>query len=101
MSAAPVTPLDQKCQLQRYIEENGADIVLRGKSYRLDNVRIEKGLGGFADAYTVRAKYLAMQTAGAVIGRPGAEAWLIMRTTGGGAVLAKFAVHQGKVLELA
>ncbi|PWC98743.1 MULTISPECIES: hypothetical protein [Pseudomonas] len=101
MPAATDSSADPKCQLQSYIEANGADIALRGKSYRFDNVRIEVGLGGFADAHTVRAKYLAMQTRGTVIGRPGAEPWVIMRTSGGGAVLAKFALYQGKILELA
>jgi len=92
--------LDTRCQLQRYIDEHGSELILRGKAYRFENVRVEQGLGGFADALTVRAKYLAMQTAATVVGRPGAEPWVIMRTTGGGATLAKFALHNGKIVEL-
>lgn len=92
--------LDTRCQLQRYIDEHGSELILRGKAYRFENIRLEKGLAGFADALTVRAKYLAKQIGGNVIGRPGAEPWVIMRTTGGGATLAKFALHNGMVVEL-
>lgn len=79
---------------------HGAEIVIRGREYRFENIRIKNGLGRYADAHTMRAKYLAMQTRGTVIGRPGAESWSIMRTSGGGTRLAKFAIHNGKLLEL-
>ena len=88
------------CQLKAYIEVHGAKIVILGREFRFENVKIKNGLGGFADAHTKRAKYLAMQTRGTVIGRPGAEPWVIMRTCGGSAYLAKFAIHNGKLLEL-
>lgn len=91
---------DHKCQLKAYTEAHGAEIVIRGRGYTFENIRIEGELGGFADALTKRAKYLAMQTMGKVIGRPGAESWVIMRTSGGGACLAQFAIHDGKLVEL-
>lgn len=91
---------DQTCQLMSYVEVHGTEIVIRGRGYTFKNIRIEAGLGGFADALTMRAKYLAMQTKGKVIGRPGAEPWVIMRTSGAGACLAQFAIHEGKLIEL-
>jgi len=89
------------CQLEAYVKANGPEIVIRGRAYTFEKIRIEQGLGGFADALTKRAKYLAMQTTGKVINRPGAEPWVIMRTSGGGACLAQFAIHEGKLIELA
>lgn len=87
-------------QLKAYVDAHGAEIVIRGRGYTFENIRIEAELGGFADALTKRAKYLAMQTTGKVIGRPNAEPWVIMRTSGGGACLAKFAIDGGKLIEL-
>lgn len=95
------TPIEAStCQLMAYVEAHGPEIVIRGRGYTFENVRIEADLGGFADAVTKRARYLAMQTMGKVIGRPKAETWVIMRITGGGACLAKFAIDQGKLIEL-
>lgn len=91
----------ESCQLEEYVKAHGPEIVLRGRGYTFERIRIEQGLGGFADALTKRAKYLAMQTTGKVINRPGAEPWVIMRTSGGGACLAQFAIHEGKLIELA
>jgi hypothetical protein len=91
---------DASCQLMSYVDAHGEAIVIRGKEYRFENIRVENGLSGFADAFTTRAKYPAMRVRGSVIGRPGAEPWVIMRTSGGGACLAKFAIHNGKLLEL-
>ena len=88
------------CQLKALIDAQGAELIIRGREYRFDNIRPDKGIRWVADAHTLRAKYLAMQTAGKVIGRPGAEAWAIFRTSGGGARLAKFSIHEGKLLEL-
>lgn len=91
----------ESCQLEAYVKAHGPEIVIRGRGYTFENIRMEEGLGGFADALTKRAKYLAMQTPGRVINRPGAEPWVIMRTSGGGACLAQFAIHDGKLIELA
>jgi hypothetical protein len=92
---------DSPTQLAAYLAEHGSEIIIRGKAYRFENIRKEQDLGGFADVFTQRAKYLGMQTAGTVIGRPGAESWVILRLSGGGATLAKFAFHNGRLLELA
>lgn len=91
---------DPRCQLKAYIDANGTEIVIRGRGYTFENIRIEGDRGGFADALTNRAKYLAMQTKARVIGRPGAEPWMIMRKSGGGECLARFAIHDGKLIEL-
>lgn len=89
------------CQLKAFIDAHGAEVIIRGRAYSFGNFRIENNLRRFADAHTKRAKYSAKQAAGQVIGRPGAETWVILRNSGGGTRLAKFAIHEGKLLELA
>lgn len=99
--ASPTKPdTDESTQLEAYVEAHGTDILISGRGYAFENFRIEVGRGRFADALTKRAKYLAMQTKGKVTECPGAEPWVIMRTSGGGDRLARFAIHDGKLIEL-
>lgn len=94
------TSANLTCQLKAYVRAHGPEMVIRGRSFTFENICMEPDLGWFADALTKRAKYLAMQTMGEVISRPGAEPWVIMRTSGGGACLAQFAIYEGKLIEL-
>lgn len=87
-------------QLDTYLAASGGKIVIAGKAYRIDNIRNETGLGFFADVHAPRAKYLGMQVAGKVAGKPGAEAWDVLRMSGRGSVVLSFAVHKGAVFRL-
>lgn len=91
---------DSSCQLQHYLATSGGEVSLRGKTYRIENLRNETGLGFFADFHGPRSKYLAMQVRTRVIGRPGAEAWDVLRMSGRGSVVVSFAVFEGKILTL-
>lgn len=93
-SAAPASQLEQ-------LLAGGTELVIRNKTYTVENLRNETGLGFFATFRTPRAQYLAMQTRGKVIGRPQAEAWSVMSTSGRGRKIVDFAIDQGKLLVLA
>ncbi len=102
MANTPVTSVaGTTCQLQAYLASSGEEIAVRGKTYRIDNLRNETGFGIFADVHGPRSKYIGMQVRTRVIGRPGAEVWDVLRMSGRGAVVASFAVHDGKILSLA
>lgn len=91
----------EPCQLQAYLQQHGSCLLIGGREYRFENLKPHEVRGTVADVYTARAKYLGARIRGAVTGRPGAESWAIFRTTGGGARLAKFTIHNGKLIELA
>lgn len=101
MVEQPLIQPEHNCQLAAFLGQQPGPIKIRGKEYRLDNIRREGDLGFFADAHTSRAKLIAMQTPGKVIGRPGAESWTLMRLTGKGAIVANFAIWNSRVIELA
>ncbi|PBV09323.1 hypothetical protein CJU35_05580 [Pseudomonas aeruginosa] len=101
MAEHPVIQPEYDCQLAAFLAQHPGPIKVRGKEYRLENIRREGELGFFADAHSPRTKLIAMQKPGKVIGRPGAESWTIMRLTGKGAVVANFAVWSSSILDLA
>lgn len=92
--AAPVS------QLAQYIKQHGNEITVRGKTFTFTDLRHEEGLGFFATAKTTRSELLGMNTNGKVIGRPGAEMWEVLRMSGRGGVVAKFAIFEGKMLDI-
>ena len=101
MAEHPLIQPGRDCQLVAFLALHPGPIEIRGKEYRLENIRREGDLGFFADAHTPRAKLIAMQTPGKVVGRPGAESWTIMRLSGKGAIVANFAIWESRVIELA
>lgn len=73
MVELPLIQPEHNCQLAAYLGQQLGPIRIRGKEYRLDNIRRQGDLGFFAGAHTFRAKLIAMRTLGKVIGRPGVE----------------------------
>lgn len=88
-------------QLQAYLDQHGNCLLIGGREYRFEDLKPHDVRGTVADVYTARAKYLGARVRGGVTGRPGAESWAIFRTTGGGARLTKFTIHNGNLIELA
>lgn len=92
-STPPISQLEQ-------MMDAGAELVVGNKTFTVEKLRHEKGLGFFATFRTPRAEYLAMQTSARVIGKPDAEVWTVISTTGRGRTFADFAISDGKVLVL-
>lgn len=88
-----------KSQLEQLLA-GSAELMVGSKTFIVEKLRHEQGLGFFASFRTSRADYLAMQTSARVIGKPDAEVWTVMSTTGRGRTIADFAISQGKVLVL-
>ncbi len=89
-----------QCQLGKLLGQ-AQELVVGGKSFTVENLRNETGMGFFATFRTGRAEYIATQTNTRVAGRPEAEAWTVMSMSGRGRKIVDFAVHNGQVLVLA
>lgn len=77
-----------------------AELLVGSKTFIVEKLRHEEGLGFFAAFRTPRADYLAMQTRARVIGKPDAEVWTVVSTCGRGRSIADIAISQGKMLVL-
>lgn len=97
----PANTPTEKSQLEALIEAEGNMIIVKGKAFAVSRIRSEDKLGFFADFHTLEASYQGMNTRATVAGRPGAEVWEVFRLPGSGALVAKFAIHNGKLLALA
>jgi hypothetical protein len=94
------TQQQPKSQLAALLGES-REFAIGGKTYTVENLRNETGMGFFATFRTPRAEYIAMQTNTRVLGRPNAEAWSVMSMSGRGRKIVDFAVDNGKALVLA
>lgn len=92
-STSPSSQLEQ-------LLAGSAELLVGSKTFIVDKLRHEEGLGFFASFRTPRADYLAMQTSARVIGKPDAEVWTVISTSGRGRTIADFAISHGKVLVL-
>ena len=85
-------------QLQAYIDANGPELRFGHKVYTLLGMRADGDIA-VATVKAVRATYNAVLCNKLVVFRhPGAEAWAIISNNGRD--VAKFAVHEGKLIEL-
>ena len=85
-------------QLQSYIDANGPELRFGHKVYTLLGMRADGDIA-VATVKAVRATYNAVRCNNMTVFRsPGAEAWAIIGSNGRD--VAKFAVHEGKLIEL-
>ncbi|KVP65628.1 hypothetical protein WJ96_04475 [Burkholderia ubonensis] len=89
-------------QLQDYITAHGNELKIGHKVFTYLGMTAE-GAGpddiAIASVKSVRATYSAIRCNNArVIGRPGAETWAILSSNGRD--IARFAVHDGQLLQL-
>jgi hypothetical protein len=89
-------------QLQDYIAAHGNELVIGRQRFMVQGISCE-GEGpddtAIATVKAVRATYSAIRcNKTTVAGRPGAEAWSIISS--GGRAIARFAVYEGRLLQL-
>lgn len=85
-------------QLQSYVDTNGKELRFGHKVFTLLGMRADGDIA-VATVKAVRATYNAVRCNNMHVFRaPGAEAWAIIGNNG--REIAKFAVHEGTLLEL-
>ncbi|MHC5194688.1 hypothetical protein ACYSUW_13135 [Pseudomonas frederiksbergensis] len=92
------TPPVQVSQLETYLSNNERKLAVAGRKFHFDNIRLHQGLGFWADVIGPRVTYTGMQVSTKVLGRPGAEVWEVMSSSGKRVV--SFAIYQGAVLHV-
>ncbi|WP_157641810.1 hypothetical protein [Burkholderia ubonensis] len=89
-------------QLQTYIAAHGNELKIGRKSFTVLGLTSEgdgPDAGAIATVKAVRATYTAVRcNKTRVVGRPGAEAWAIISSSG--LDIARFAVHEGQLVPL-
>lgn len=88
----------QVSQLETYLSKNAGQLIIAGRRFRFDNIRLHQDFGFRADVIGPRVTYTGMQVSTKILGRPGAEVWDVMSSTGKQVV--SFAIHHGAVLHV-